>query len=345
MLDDINFINQRDSAGVLAVVAGLAKQTEFEPRIEGQLRINSVDKIVVAGTGASAQAGDIARVLLRDRLAVPFEVIRGYDLPRYVNSSTLVVIVSHTGEDEEALACFDQVVGVNCPLIVVCSGGNLSERANTEGTSKILVPDSGPSHMSIIYHLKSILRVFEQYGLIDSQIRDEISSSTEWLESKTDEWLADVPTEHNYAKQLALMTVGKTAIFYGGQITAPLAYKWKTSWNQVARNVAFSGQYPELSHNEFIGWTSHPIEKPFAVFDIQSSFERPKIFERMDLTNRMLSGMRPHAMTINCLGDGLVRQMLWAITLADATAVYGAILNNVSPSPSDWRERFNSTLS
>lgn len=344
MLDDINLINQRDSAGALSVVRELAKQAEFEPRIDGRLSLSPVAGVVIAGVGEPALAGDIAKILLKDRLSVPLEIVRGYDLPRYVNHSTLVVVISHSGDDEEVLACFDQMTGVNCPLVVVCSGGRLADRAKSEDFPRLMVPASIPSHLSTICHLKSILRVLEQHGLIDSQIRDEISSSSDWLASKTDEWMPEVPTQHNYAKQLALMTVGKTAIFYGGQITAPLAYKWKTSWNEVARNIAFSNQYPELSHNEFIGWTSHPVEKPFAVFDIQSSFERPRILERMELSDRILSGMRPHATTITCLGDGLVRQVLWAISLADATSIYGAILNNISPSPSDWADRLSSAL-
>lgn len=345
MLDDINFINQRDSAGALSVLRNLSDQALFEPYIDGQLNISPVANVVIAGVGGAVLAGDLVKVLLRDRLPVPLEIIRGYDLPRYINRSTLIIIISHSGNTDEALACFDQTIGIGAPMVVVSAGGELVNRAKRERIPFLSIPAGTQSRFSTTYYLKGLLRVLEQHGLTDSQLRDEISSSADWLGSKVAEWMGDVPTEHNYAKQLAWMTVGKTAVFYGGQITAPLAYKWKTSWNETAKNIAFSGQYPEASHNDLTGWSSHPVEKQFAVFDIHSSFERPKIVERMELTNRMLSGMRPNAVTIICVGDGLVRQILWSIALADITGVYGAILNNVNPTTVDLSDRFKEALS
>lgn len=345
MLDDINFINQRDSAGALSVVANFSEQALFEPHLDGQLNLNPVTNVVISGVGGAVLAGDITKVLLKDRLSVPLEVIRGYDLPRYINRSTLIIVIGHSGNTDEALTCLDQTTGIGAPMVVVSTGGELVNRARRERIPVLTIPAKTQARFSTIYYLKGLLKIFEQHGLSDSQLRDEISSSADWLESKIAEWMGDVPTEHNYAKQLAWMTVGKTAVFYGGQITGPLAYKWKTSWNETAKNIAFAGQYPEASHNELTGWSSHPIEKQFAVFDIQSSFERPKIIERMELTNRMLSGMRPSAVTIICVGDGLVRQILWSIALADATSIYGAILNNVNPMTVDLSDRFKETLS
>ena len=75
-----------------------------------------------------------------------------------------------------------------------------------------------------------------------------------------------------WRKQIAKLTIGKTLVVFGGELTWPLAYKWKISWNESAKNLAFSNQYPEFNHNEFIGWSSHPVEKPFTVFDIRSNF-------------------------------------------------------------------------
>ena len=95
-------------------------------------------------------------------------------------------------------------------------------------------------------------------------------------------------------------------------MTWPLAYKWKISWNESAKNLAFSNQYPEFNHNEFIGWSSHPVEKPFTIFDIRSNLERDRIRERMELSDRLLSGKRPKAHVLelrgrrlwnNCCGD------------------------------------------
>jgi glucose/mannose-6-phosphate isomerase len=82
-----------------------------------------------------------------------------------------------------------------------------------------------------------------------------------------------------------------------------------------------------------MGWTSHPIEKPFAVFDIKSSFENPRILKRFEISDRLLSGMRPKSHVVQLAGDTPLKQMLWGCILADFTSIYTGILNGVDPTP------------
>ena len=124
-----------------------------------------------------------------------------------------------------------------------------------------------------------------------------------------------------------------------------MAYKWKISWNENAKNVAFWNEYPEFNHNEFIGWTSHPVEKPFAVFDLVSSFEHPRILNRFEISDRLLSGQRPKSTVINLAGKSTIQQLLWGSILADFTSIYVAILNNVNPMPVQLIEKLKAELS
>ena len=125
--------------------------------------------------------------------------------------------------------------------------------------------------------------------------------------------------------------MGKTAVIYGGELTAPLAYKWKISWNENSKNVAFWNEYPEVNHNEFLGWTSHPIEKPYIIFDLLSHFESPRVQRRFEISDRLLSGMRPKATRVELVGDSVLTQLLWGCILADFVSIYLAILNGVDP--------------
>lgn len=161
----------------------------------------------------------------------------------------------------------------------------------------------------------------------------ELESAHDWLREHSESWRKEVATDKNYAKQLALLAVGKSAIFYGGYVTKSLAYKWKISWNESAKNLAFWNQYPESNHNEFIGWSSHPVEKPFVVFDLISSLEYARILKRFDVSDRLLSGLRPKSNAITLEGETILQQLLWGHLLADYTSIYLGILNNVDPGP------------
>lgn len=345
MLDDISVINQRDPSGALAAVLGLPEQAKFEPLLEGETRQLDISSVVFAGMGGSALAADMVKALLKSQINVPIEVVKGYDLPGYVGPTTLVVALSHSGNTEETLSCYDQARQAGAMTAVMATGGKLFAWAEEDGILRSRVPGGAQPRMSTVYHLRVLLKILQYFNLADNTIFNEVAESADWLAYWLNEWVADRPTEHNYAKQLAEQTVGKTALFYGGELTAPIAYKWKISWNETAKNVSFYNQYPEFSHNEFMGWTSHPVEKPFAVFDIHSSEERPRIAERMELTDRMLSGRRPKAGVITLVGETLVQQYLWGLALADMTSIYGAILNGVDPTPVDMIEKFKASLS
>lgn len=345
MLDDISVINQRDPSGALAAVKGLPEQARFEPELEGESDRREISNVVFAGMGGSALAADMVKALLKDQINVPIEVVKGYDLPSYISSSTLVIAISHSGNTEETLEAYGQAKNAGCLMAAMATGGKLFDRAAAEGVLRARVPGGAQPRMSTVYHLRVLLKILQYFGLTDEEVYSQVGESADWLAHWLNEWVVERPTEHNYAKQLAEQTVGKTALFYGGELTAPIAYKWKISWNETAKNVSFYNQYPEFSHNEFMGWTSHPVDKPFAVFDIRSSEERPRIAERMELTDRMLSGRRPKAGVITLEGESLVQQYLWGLALADMTSIYGAILNGVDPTPVDMIEKFKASLS
>jgi glucose/mannose-6-phosphate isomerase len=205
--------------------------------------------------------------------------------------------------------------------------------ASENGMARVILPSGVQPRMGVIYNLRALVKLLVSFRIIGADKFEEISSVSEWLKFETAKWSVDVPTTENYAKQLAIHAVGKTAIFYGGTLTAPVAYKWKISWNENAKNVAFWNEYPEFNHNEFLGWTSHPVEKPFAVFDLISNLEHPQILKRFAVSDRLLSGKRPKPTVVQLVGDTAIEQLLWGCILADFVSIYVAILNGVDPTP------------
>lgn len=347
MLDDQNVIIQRDRQGALDVVAALYRQAGFEVELsDAEHDDRTIKNIVVMGMGGSALAADIARVLLEGDLNVPLDVVKDYNLPKYVGHNTLVIISSHSGNTEESVACLWQAINHhNGPQIAAtATGGEVAQIAAEHNIMFAVMPKDTQPRMAVVYNLRSILAIMAAFGLGTERLLSEIAASTDWLRAESEHWNKLVSVDQNYAKQLALLAVGKTPVFYGGALTAPLAYKWKISWNENAKNVAFWNSYPEVNHNEFLGWTSHPIEKPFVIFDLRSSLEHPRIQKRFELSDKLLSGMRPKANTITVQGDTLVQQILWGSILADFASIYVAILNNVDPTQVNLIEKFKQEL-
>ena len=325
MLDDSNILKQRDNGGALEVTAKLYQQANFDCQLrDAEHDGRELRNIIVAGMGGSALAADLAKSLLNDTLSIPFDVVKDYGLPHYAD--------------------LKQAIEHGCQIAIIATGGELNEIAQREHILSALIPKDCQPRMAVIYSLRALFEVLNAFKLIDRTYIDELAAISTWLEKESALWTKDVPTKQNYAKQLALIAVGKTPVFYGGSLMAPLAYKWKISWNENAKNVAFCNYLPEFSNNEFIGWTSHPVEKPFAVFDLLSDLEHPRILKRFSLSDQMLSGKRPKSNVIPLAGKTPLQQMLWGCILADFASIYVAILNNVDPTQVNLIEKFKKAL-
>lgn len=192
--------------------------------------------------------------------------------------------------------------------------------------------------------LKAFVTVLVGAGLADKSQLDELVGSVDYLKQQVASWVATVPTANNPAKQLALELIGKSIVVYAGAKFYPAAYKWKISFNENAKHVAWVNQYPEFNHNEFLGWTKQPTEKPYEVIDIRSNLEHPRTLKRFEVTERLLSGVRPAPHVIVPEGETLLQQLLWTTAMGDFVSLYLAILNGLNPTPVDLIEKFKKSL-
>lgn len=345
MLDDNNVLGQRDPSGALGVAAEQYKQAEFAPEVQSpEHDRRPIENIVITGMGGSTLAALLLKSLLKNRISIPIEVVRGYNLPAYAKESTLVIASSYSGNTEETLSALSDAMYDGAQVGIIASGGKLAEIAKENDICHVLLLSGYQPRMTTIHGLIALVTLLEHFEVLEPGMLDEIRATADFLRQASEAWGSGVTVDKNYAKQLALLAVGKTPVFYGGEWTAPLAYKWKISWNENAKNVAFWNEYPEFNHNEFMGWTSHPVEKPFAVFDLISSFEHTQILKRFEVSDRLLSGRRPKANEIALEGVTPLAQLLWGCILADFTSIYVAILNNVDPTPVGLIEKLKSEL-
>jgi len=334
MLDDVNVLKQRDTSGALGVAAQLYQQVALDVTIiDSDHDTREIKNVIVAGMGGSALAAEMAKVLLHDSLTIPLEVVRDYTLPGYASENTLVIASSFSGNTEETVACLNEAIKKGCEVAVITSGGKLKEAASAHHAVLGLIPADSEARYGMIYNLRILFRVLAAFGVAPKRTYTDMAKLEKWLQRESELWAKEVPVEHNYAKQLALLAVGKTPVFYAGPHMAPVAYKWKISWNENAKNVAFWNVLPEFSHNEFVGWSGLPVEKPFAVFDLVSEQENPRVLKRFTLSDKLLSGRRPKSTVVPVEGETILGQILWGTILGEFVSMYVAVLNNIDPTP------------
>jgi glucose/mannose-6-phosphate isomerase len=193
--------------------------------------------------------------------------------------------------------------------------------------------------------LKSLITILENAGLVETADAEKtLHETAEFLKTEISNWLPDIATDRNPAKQLALEVAGTSPVIYAGPKMFPAAYKWKISFNENAKNVAWCNEIPEFSHNEFLGWSSHPVDKPYSVIDLRSSFEHERVQKRFLVTERLLSGKRPYPHVVNAKGDTELEHMLYLVAFGDFVSLYTALLNGLNPTPVDLIEKMKKAL-
>ncbi len=341
MLDDLKLIHEKDAQDALGIAEKQWEQLAYNFDVSWQPQ-REIHNIVLAGMGGSALPGVFLQTW--PGYPVPFEIVRNYSLPHYVDEYTLVISSSYSGTTEEALQALDEAEAKGAQIVVIASGGDLAERAQASGYPLYKIPAGIQPRMSSFYFLRGFVEIFIAARLLPTSARDELLEACNWLKAQIPQWRPDASTNKNQAKKIALDLVGKSVIVYAGATLAPAANKWKICINENAKNLAWWNQYPEFNHNEFLGWTSHPIEKPFAVVEIRSDLENERVQKRFEITERLLSGKRPAPIVVQPVGETVLQQLIWSITLGDFVSLYLAILNGLNPTPVELIEKLKKEL-
>ncbi len=341
MLDDLKLIHERDPQDALGVVEKQWQQLQHVYDVNvGPLE--GIANIVVGGMGGSAWPSLILRSW--PGLAVPFELVSNYTLPDYVNHQTLFISSSYSGNTEETLSALQDAEKRGAQIAVITAGGKLAEIAREKSYPLFLIPGGIQPRMSSFYFLVAFIQLLEPQHLVPGNHMEEVKATGDWLKEQIGSWLATVPTKDNPAKQLALELIGKSIVVYSGPKLFPAANMWKISFNENAKNVAWTNQYPEFNHNEFIGWSDQPVQKPYAVVEIRSNLEHPRVQKRFVVTERLLSGQRPAPQVVAPIGDTVLQQLMWTFNFGGFVSLYVALLNGINPTPVDLVEKFKKLL-
>ncbi len=341
MLDDLKYIHEKDAQDALGIAEKQWQQLQYIfdlPELSFP-----VENIVYAGMGGSALAAQVS--LTWPGYTVPFEIVRSYEIPAYVSNKTLFIASSYSGNTEETVEALHRAEAKNAHIVVIASGGKLEAIATEKNYPFAKIPGGFQPRHVVLYNLKALVTILERAKLTtEDKAEASLHEAGELVKQAVTKWRADIPVEQNPAKQLALEMAGKSPVIYAGPKLFPAAYKWKISFNENAKNVAWCDAFSEFNHNEFLGWSSHPVDKPYGIIELQSNLEHPQIQKRFDISNRLLSGKWPEPYVVKVEGDHILDQLLWAIAFGDFTTLYVALLNGLNPTPVDLIEKLKTEL-
>ena len=308
----------------LAIGRGVAVPAEYA----------SISNIVITGLGGSAIGGDFLRLFVGDRIGVPVIVNRDYTLPKFISDKTLLFAVSYSGNTEETLSAYGQAREKGAKIVALTNGGKLRELAEKDGMPVIIVPAGISPRAATGYLLIPTLAVLESIGLL-SDLTAEIKDLTAALRTLREQLKPELPVNQNPAKQFAARFYGKIPVIWAaGGNTEVVATRWKGQINENAKAPAYWNFFPELNHNEIVGF-EEPAEllKNMEIVILRDKNDHPRVQKRMDISKDIIKDVVSGITEVRSTGESRLARLFTLTYIGDFTSVYLATLYGIDPTP------------
>jgi glucose/mannose-6-phosphate isomerase len=279
--------------------------------------------LMVCGMGGSAIGGDLAAAAIGDRLTRPLAVVRGYELPSWATPEWAVLCSSYSGNTEETLACFEAAEALGARRFVVSTGGRLVDQAREAGVPVVAPPGIYQPRVAVAYMFVAAAEVAALVGAAPG-LRTEIDSGAAFLER-------EALTIKARAAEIATTLGAAPTVIYGSDLTAPVAYRWKTQINENAKQPAFASQLPEADHNEICGWSHEAGAGTMAAVFLEDCDQHPRERRRFELTAEAVAASSGTVVRLETVGETRVERLLWATLLGDLVSLEIARLREVDP--------------
>lgn len=350
-LDGTMTVKRYDSSDMLGIMLNFPAQCEEAFEIGRSLPLpgeyRDVSKVVVTGMGGSAIGGDLLAAYCAARGAgVPVLTNRHYKLPSFVGEDTLVIAVSFSGNTEETLAAVRDALRRRAKVMAISSGGELVRLCWQRGIPVAVVPGRRevpagmnpalPPRTAVGYLFVPALAALAELGLVPTFQR-ELAEAAKLLRTMTGELAPGTPTSRNVAKRIASLLVGRLPVIYSScELLAPVALRWVTQLNENSKVLAHYALFPEMNHNEIVGW-EHPEEilgRSVVVF-LRDGKDHPRVALRMDITRELIRKECAEIIEVTSRGSGALARLFSVLYLGDFVSYYLALAQSVDPTPVD----------
>jgi glucose/mannose-6-phosphate isomerase len=334
-LDDLDEIGRIDASGMLGVIARMGPMMAEGWRASADLPLpRAPEAVVVCGLGGSAIGGDLLAALVAPSSRVPVLCVRDERLPAFVGPRTLLVACSYSGDTEETLAAYEAARRAGASTVAVTAGGRLAEQARAHGDGLVLVRSGLQPRAALPLLLMPMLRLATQCGLAAADERD-VSEAQAMLDGLAAQWKPEVPAAENPAKALAQALYGVVpAVYAGSPRLEAVARRWKGQFNENSKVFAVANVFPELVHNEIVGWEGVRNGVPaIHVVILRDRDDGARSGARIDAA-RAVSFERARGSTeVWSQGSGVLTRLFSLILFGDMVSAYLAVLAGVDPTP------------
>lgn len=288
----------------------------------GQRFSKPIKKIAFVGMGGSGIAGRIIKTFFDKQSSVATFIIDNPDVPAMIDSETLAIVVSYSGNTWETLNALDALNKRFVPTIVIAHGGEALQIAELKNVPFIIMPAALSPRSSLGYSLGIMMGMFDKFGLLDGT-----RIIQQWIEH-AHVYLPKYSQQQHFQTFLNLAVNEEMFHLWGvSGDSAACMYRAQTQFNENAKVQAIFSALPELCHNLLVGFSSCN-KKPFVVM-ASTSFLSPHLELAVEAVGEILIQKGVHLYKIPVLGNTFEDQLFDMILWADFASYYLGLMKGV----------------
>ncbi|MGY5146738.1 MAG: SIS domain-containing protein [Candidatus Nitrosopumilus sp. bin_7KS] len=292
---------------------------------QDSVNFDVINHIVFAGMGGSGTIGDVfASILSKSKIHV--NVVKGYVLPKTVDSDTLVVVTSVSGDSVETLSILEQTLKLNCKIIAFSSGGKMLDFCIKNKIQHRIVSQYHSPRASFTSYLYTILKLLHStLGIKQEEILESISE----LENLNEEINSSNLTNSNSALNLAEWITEFPIIYYPSGLQSA-SIRFKNSLNENAKMHTFAEDVIEVCHNGIVAWEKKSNVQPIL---IKGQDDYIKTKEVWGVLKEFFKTNNIECKEVTSISGSILSKIINLIYLLDYATIYKAVLDEIDPSP------------
>ena len=319
-------LDKYDSQGMYKVydrwpeIARESYASELEP-----VDFHDIDHIVFSGMGGSGAIGDLFLSVL-SKTSIHVNVVKGYLLPKTVDSKTLVIATSASGNTVETITTVQSAMNIGCKIICFSSGGKIEELCRKNNVLYRKVPLHQNPRTSFPAYIYSVLKVLNSTIPIEKKlIEDSISQMKILSEKISTQNLSD----SNESLVLARWLDGIPLIYYPWGLQAA-AIRFKNSIQENMKRHAIAEDIIEACHNGIVSWEKKSEVRPVL---IRGSEDYIKTKERWNIIKQYFEENKIECKEIFSINGSILSKLMNLIYILDYATIYRAIIDRIDPAP------------
>jgi glucose/mannose-6-phosphate isomerase len=332
-LDSYSQIEKVDTGNMISIITAFPEMVEEAAKdYVFSLKKKEFKNVVVCGMGGSAISGELVLSLISKHLKVPFQIVRDYSLPAYVDPSTLLIAISYSGNTEETLSCVKFGITRGAEIVAITSGGNLGSLCREKKIPFISIRAGLPPRQAVPYIFFPLMNILIKEGLIPDLVTPLQKELFVLKNLKTE--TAPVRREkQNIAKQIAKKLYQKIPIIFGScGLTSGVSLRWKCQLNENSKVTSHSVNFPELNHNETVNLSYLQKGKhPFVLMILRDEEDHERIKKRIEITKSLIGQNFQGIIDVASRGKCPLARLLSLVYFGDIISYYLSILNEYVP--------------